>query len=375
MKTVAVICEYNPFHYGHLIQISKIRESFGEDCRILALMSGSVTQRGTLPLCSKALRAKAALLCGVDLVLELPAPYCCSSAEFFARGAVGILEALSCIDVLCFGSENGELSRLLEVAENLRREEFREALKSPAAGLSHMRAAAELYRARFGEGFPTRPNDILAVEYLSALAELGGGIAPFTYRREPGFSASAAREAVREGKGEAHLPPAAKEVFADAALSSEALYGAVALHTLRTTPAEVLEGFAGMNGGVGGCLKNRADGAASLEELLSLCASKKHSISRLRRAVLAAVLGITPEEVASPPLFSALLAANAAGRQILAEAKRAGGLPIVTKSRDRRSLSAEATAQYEKSLRADALFSLTVGEAPAVLWGQRPYII
>jgi cytidyltransferase-like protein len=82
VKTIAIIAEYNPFHNGHIYQIKKIREHFGEDSAVVAIMSGNYVQRGELAIIDKWQRARIAVECGVDLVLELPFPYSSSSAEF-----------------------------------------------------------------------------------------------------------------------------------------------------------------------------------------------------------------------------------------------------------------------------------------------------
>ncbi|MBO5909310.1 MAG: nucleotidyltransferase family protein, partial [Clostridia bacterium] len=92
MKIAAVIAEYNPFHNGHKYQIDKAKQLLGDDTAIVAVMSGNFTQRGELAIADKAVRAEAALECGVDLVLELPHPYSMSSAEFFAKSGVHIIE-------------------------------------------------------------------------------------------------------------------------------------------------------------------------------------------------------------------------------------------------------------------------------------------
>ena len=113
MKVVAIISEYNPFHNGHKYQIDKIREELGEDTAIIAIMSGNYTQRGETAIVDKTIRAKAACLCGVNLVLELPFPFCSSSAEFFASAGVRIADRLSIVDYLAFGSESGDISLLL----------------------------------------------------------------------------------------------------------------------------------------------------------------------------------------------------------------------------------------------------------------------
>ena len=99
-ETAAVICEYNPFHNGHLIQLEKIRKIKGDDTRIVAIMSGSTVQRGTLAIYPKYARAAAAVKCGADLVLELPCPFSCGSAEYFARAGVMLADLTGIADSL-----------------------------------------------------------------------------------------------------------------------------------------------------------------------------------------------------------------------------------------------------------------------------------
>ena len=111
MKTVGIICEYNPFHTGHLHQINGLG-----DATVVCLMSGNVTQRGEFAVTDKYTRAACALKSGADLVLELPFPFCASSAEFFAAAGVCILDAIG-VDEINFGSESGNAERLRRIAE------------------------------------------------------------------------------------------------------------------------------------------------------------------------------------------------------------------------------------------------------------------
>ena len=124
MKVAAIIAEYNPFHNGHKYQVDKIRDIFGEDTAVIAIMSGNFTQRGEPAIADKALRAKAACECGVNLVLELPFPFSMSSAEFFASAGVRIANELQIVDYLVFGSESGNLGNLADIAEIISSEEF-----------------------------------------------------------------------------------------------------------------------------------------------------------------------------------------------------------------------------------------------------------
>ena len=94
MKNVAIVAEYNPFHTGHAYQIRRIREEFGADATVIALMSGTFVQRGDIAVADKWVRAEAAVRGGVDLVLELPFPYSMAGAEFYATAAVRLLRAI-----------------------------------------------------------------------------------------------------------------------------------------------------------------------------------------------------------------------------------------------------------------------------------------
>ena len=190
MKTVGLITEYNPFHNGHLYHIKKAKELTGAD-RVVVIMSGDYVQRGAPALLPKHARTRMALLNGASVVLELPV--CCStgSAEFFAGGAVSILNGIGCIDALCFGSECGDLALLKQIAHLLVSESdtyryyLQKALKS---GISFPAARCQALEKLTGDLSVSQvlsdPNNILGIEYLKALEKLGSTITPFTVKRK-----------------------------------------------------------------------------------------------------------------------------------------------------------------------------------------------
>ena len=102
MKIGAVIAEYNPFHNGHQYQLETFRRQSDLDY-IIVCMSGNFTQRGEPAWMPKHLRARMALLGGADLVIELPVYFATGSASIFAEGGIAHLDALGCVDELCFG--------------------------------------------------------------------------------------------------------------------------------------------------------------------------------------------------------------------------------------------------------------------------------
>lgn len=189
MKIAAIISEYNPFHKGHEYQIRVTREK-GNATHVIALMSGNFVQRGLPAIIDKYRRAEMALSGGADLVLELPVVYALSSAEFFAEGSIRILNALNGVDMLSFGSEEGNLDSLYPVARILadEPEEFREELKKELSeGHSYAKARNHALKKLYPHldvDFIQSPNNILGIEYLKALIRTDSKISPFTLKRK-----------------------------------------------------------------------------------------------------------------------------------------------------------------------------------------------
>ena len=113
MKTVGIIAEYNPFHNGHQYHIEETRKRTGADY-VIAVMSGDFVQRGAPAFLGKEYRTRMALLCGADLVIELPTAFACAGAEDFALYGTALLQATGVTDYLSFGCEEEDLSLLPE---------------------------------------------------------------------------------------------------------------------------------------------------------------------------------------------------------------------------------------------------------------------
>ena len=204
MKTAGIIAEYNPFHKGHEYQIRYAKEKLKADYVIVA-MSGDYVQRGTPALITKHARTEMALRCGADLVLEMPVSVSTASAEAFAMGGVSLLDSLGVVDMLCFGSESGEISELAEILVE-EPEEYKKLLKSfLSEGLTFPAARSQALTEYFknprnfsGDDFDgvltpllnevtqilSTPNNILGIEYCKALLRLNSRIRPVTLRRE-----------------------------------------------------------------------------------------------------------------------------------------------------------------------------------------------
>lgn len=200
MKTVGIIAEFNPFHNGHKFLIEESKKRTGADyCAVV--MSGDFVQRGAPAVTDKFTRARAALLSGADLVLELPSYYALGSAEYFASGAVSLLNKLNSIDYLCFGSESEDIVLLSDIADILNAESdsfkrnIKENTKSGKSYASSRESAvfSELYSASGSlhdhhkeaeiKKALTLPNNILAIEYLRALKRTNSRISPVMIKR------------------------------------------------------------------------------------------------------------------------------------------------------------------------------------------------
>ena len=365
MTTVtAIICEYNPFHLGHAAQIAHIRKKDPETV-ILALMSGSFVQRGTPALFPKYDRARGAVLSGADLVLELPFPFCMAPAERFASAGVSLLHSLGGVDRLFFGSESGDLSALCLTAERMGSTEYRAALADAAmkarhSSLSHPRLAEEVYVSLYGEGYPVTPNDILAVEYLRALDRFHAKTVPETEKRVPGYSASAAREAIRQDDGSLSrlIPPETLALLRSVPTADERRLESAVLSFYRLADPASLRSLPGYVPGLEYRLTGAADEAENLSDFYARLRTKKETDASLRRIVYYGLVGVTGDLLAGLPRYTTLLAANEKGCAVLKELKKTALLPILTRPAEGKRLTGGAAVQFEAAVRADKLFSL-----------------
>jgi cytidyltransferase-like protein len=180
LKVAGIVAEYNPFHNGHLYQLEQTKALCSADY-VVCVMSGNFIQRGEPAIVDKWARAEMALLCGADLVVEIPVAYAMSSAEYFAQGAVKILDSMNIIDFLCFGSESGSIDLLDLIADILHTEpeEYKTNLKEALSRGLSFPAAREAGLRRYMNGKPgstynidnimNNSNNILGIEYLKAL--------------------------------------------------------------------------------------------------------------------------------------------------------------------------------------------------------------
>lgn len=380
MTVSAIICEYNPMHNGHMYQLVQTRVQTGCDVTV-ALMSGNFVQRGEPALYEKHLRAQAAVACGVNLVLELPALFTLQSAERYAAHAVRTLAALSCVDFLSFGAECGDLALLRGIAHLLAEEpaDFRQGLKAALAeGLSfplaRCRAVAQTLGPAAAEVLK-HPNNILAVEYLKALLRQQAPIQPLAIRRTGTghdspeaagrfASASHLRQLLNAGQSDtayAYMPAQAAAYIREAPQAhAERLEPAILAHLCRLSATELGE-TADMSEGLENKIRAAAYTADTCKALAEQAKSKRYPLSRIRRLLLNAYLGITKADLDKTPQYLKILAFDAAGQSLLNQIKKKTALPLAKNRNQIKGIPAAETL-WDRELWFDRVYALALQE-------------
>ena len=335
MKTVGVICEYNPLHKGHVKQFDAIRSLLGQDTAIVCLMSGNFVQRGSPAIIDKSLRASAAVRCGADLVLELPITCVLSSAEGFAAGGVKILSGFC--DELCFGTESADESTLIRTATALLSPDFPPLLRRHLDTGKSFPAArqAALQELEVDAGILGSPNNILGVEYCKAIIRQGCTMKPLPIHRGgsyhndlPDFenpSATAVRRLLLEGGDyQSLVPDGAREIFENAPLHTVRAGERAILSKLRTMTDAEFEMLPHGSEGLWRKLMHASRKEGTLADIIAATKSKRYTRTRIDRMILCGFLGITAQELCAAAPYTRVLALNERGRSVLKAARQTG---------------------------------------------------
>ena len=354
MSFIGVVCEYNPFHLGHALHLERSRRAAG-DLPVVCVMSGDFVQRGEAALEDKFARSEAACRCGADAVFELPLPWALSSAEGFARGAVALLGALGA-SCLSFGAEDADIPRLSALASALCRAETVESARAKMAaepGLSFAAAREAALRDILGADAELieKPNNILAVEYLKAVEQLDLDLEPVAIPRS-----GAGHDSVSDG--ELRSAAGIRAMLLRGEDASSCMPEAAMLSRLRTLGEAELCMLPDAGGGLAQRLRRAAAEEPDIGAVCAAVKNKRLAMSRVRRAVCCAALGVTADMAAGAPPYARLLAANARGRKLLGEIKKNCSVPIVTRPSVVRELGGEAERIFSLGAAAHDLYAL-----------------
>lgn len=348
---IFTVCEFDPFHYGHEYIISEAKRVCPSEA-VVCVMSGNFVQRGRAACADKFLRAECAVKGGADLVLSLPFPWCMSSAERFAEGALAVISGIyKKGDKLVFGSECADIKRLTAASDAVSSKEFQNKIKDyiKQTKKPYAEARAELYG---DSGIFSSPNDILGVEYIKAAKKLCPGLIITPIKRQGGFCSST--EIKNADKPLDMIPDYAKEVLSKSEFPADIRYAErIILSHLRTSPYK--HAADGENGLVSRISK-AAVTADGFDALINNASSSQFTNARIRRAALYSYFNIDQAYLKQKPAFTQLLAADAVGLSYLSDIRKTKSIDIITKPADKSKLSDISRHQYELQCLSDSLY-------------------
>lgn len=378
MKVVGLVTEYNPFHNGHRYHLEQAKRKTGAGFAVV-VMSGNFLQRGEPAIIDKFARAEMALACGADLVLEIPAYFACGSAEYFALGAVSLLDSLGIVDAVCFGSECGDIQVLDEIAEVLAEEPlpYKNRLKAllsegksfPAAReeallscLTALHGSEKEDCVSLWKDALDSPNNILGIEYLKALKKLNSSMQPVTIERissgyhDPSLhtgisSATAIRRVILDERRKlqdtikGQVP---NEVYAILQRESNRTFPVKSadfsqmLHyrILSVKDWQELAQFFDVSEDLAKRICNLRNSYEGLEDFIARLKTRQFTETRIRRALMHILLGIKEDAVresiisANGACYIRVLGFHINASVLLSEIKKKSRLPIITKMAD-----------------------------------------
>lgn len=391
MTVVGLITEYNPFHNGHKYHLEEAKRVTGADY-VIVVMSGNFVQRGAPAMMDKYSRARMALNNGADLVFEIPVCYATGSAEYFAHGAVALLDKLGIVDYLCFGSESGDITLLKESShllissqlaiESSVKEFMKEGDSYPVARAKALKQSM-LHSGRNHEDladFLSKPNNILGIEYIKALSNLFSSIKPATITRQAAnyhdpslsletftklsscdsnlkafyeveevaiSSATAIRNSIKDKQEftngdhiKRSIPPDVYEFIRNNYQKTfpiiEEDFSSVIKYKLSSENAEQLKAYVDISGDLADRLANLQDFNMSILELCQHIKTKNVTLTRINRALCHSLLNIKKETFEQYKdngyiFYARVLGIKKASSHLLRQITKMEKIPIITK--------------------------------------------
>ncbi len=366
MKVCAVIAEYNPFHLGHAYHLQQARLLTDADY-VIVVMSGNFVQRGDPALVDKYARAKCALTCGADLVLELPSCFSTGSAEYFARGAISMLDHLGMVDFLCFGSECSDIQFLSQFADIFLQEPEpykKVLLEKLKLGYSYPTARSNALIIAYPQlaadiSIISSPNNILGIEYIKALHRRRSLIHPVNLRRIGSdyrdkrlgtfqSSARALRQAIHSGRSIEELcsqmPEASYHILTEYFEREKPLYQddfSTLLHyKLLLEQAKGYTEYLDVTPDLSDKIRKYVYQYTTFSEFCDLLKSKDMTYTRISRCLLHILLNITKDNMQfyidnqDSVSYARLLGFREDAKPLLTAIAANASIPLITKMAD-----------------------------------------
>ncbi|MDR1017629.1 MAG: nucleotidyltransferase [Lachnospiraceae bacterium] len=392
-KILGIITEYNPFHNGHKYHIEKAKEITGCN-KVICVMSGDFVQRGEPAIIDKYFRTTVAINEGIDLLIELPIEISTGSSEFFATGAIKLLNSLGIVDCLCFGSECGDLTTLSNIAHILTDEpsEYTTLLQvNLRNGLSFPKAREKALSEYIGDekisDLLSSPNNILGIEYLKAIEKTHSKIIPYTIKRlGMGYhdklgdnsmpSASSIRDFLTNSdelisnplSGEIlnGMPPLMELFILDNQYKATPIelndFSLILRYKLLNETKETLTKYLDVTEDIANKIYNNLNTFKSITDFIEILKSKDITYSRLSRIFIHIILDIKSEKIEdiTTPNYIRFLGFAKDSSNLLKEIKEKSSLPLLSKLSNTEKLSKKGKEQLENNIKASNIYQSIV---------------
>lgn len=338
---IGIVCEYNPFHYGHLYHLNKIKEMY-PDSNIILVMSGWITERGDLSLIDKFKKSEIALSYGVNLVVELPFKYI-QSADYFAKGAISILNKLNC-DTIVFGSESNDIDNLINLANiQLNNKKYDKLVKDYLKeGINYPTAMSKALKTISGNTVDT-PNDILGLSYVKEIIKNNYNIKPITIKRDSNFnskkiegkitSASSIRELIKNKKRFKKYVPKNSYKYLKECVFIDDYFDYLKYKIISSNDLTI---YQCVDENIENRIKKYINNCNTLEELLSKIKTRRYTYNRLKRILTFILLSITKEDCNNLDLeYIRVLGFDKKGKVLLNKIKKDIDIPLLTNYDDK----------------------------------------
>ena len=334
---VGIICEYNPFHNGHLYHLEKVKV-IAKDEPIILVMSGNFTQRGNISIIEKYDKASIALEYGVDIVVELPFQFATESSDYFAKGAIKLLNELKCKKIV-FGSESNNTEELIELANiQLNNKEYEKIVKKELdKGINYPTAMSNALK-KISKNTVSTPNDLLGLSYIKEIIKNKYNIEPITIKRTNDYnskeiegvitSATSIREALKNNLDISSTLP--KESKKKLIKYDENKY--FELLKYKIISDKDLSIYQTVDEGLDNKLKKEINNSKNIEDLINNIKSKRYTYNKISRMFTHIICSLTKEENKenNDIKYLRVLGFSSKGKEYLNKIKKDNSIPIIT---------------------------------------------
>lgn len=367
-----IICEFNPFHNGHkyLLDSAKKNSDF-----VVCVMSGNFTQRGEIAFFEKHIRTEMALKNGADIVIDLPAAWSMSGAENFAFGGISLLNSCGIVDKIVFGCENNNLDLLKKTADLL---EDKKILSDTKHFLTDGITFAKARQTAISQNFPDcaeildKPNNILAIQYISASQKIG-----YNVKFEPVLrvgvdhdseesvdnftSASNLRSMILNNDISSikkYVPENIFEIINKKQHSDFSLLDTAIMFKLRSLTLEDIKKLPDISEGIENRIFEKIKVSDNFDELLNNIKTKRYTLARIRRILMCAAFNIDNTFINQKPPYIKILGYKESSKELLSQIAKKADIPVIINSKDIDKLDNFGKKVFNNELISSDLYSL-----------------